>query len=402
MSKISFDMFELDPKTKSPDWYWNFNKPTFTDIDELLFERLADRLRENNEVRNEGETYEALVNPEEAKRNMLTTTVERDVLTLRVLDSWADIIKIPDLHKYPKLNLMAQLLWVSKFDLDGFNLYTPSYGEPEVGGTANMTAHMSHVPKERAFEHMGGIDNVIVPDFKNVGAYAKYLWVVKEIKNFLTKTGISLTVGASSCPDPAGVGIVIFGPERMKRIAKEDPDLFHKTLKIGYQYALNFSNALYEAGADYVWHCAHLNDVDYDSIKNYGYEKYSVDLYNATKIFAGPIGTLTPKHAEIFANFPTTGISLEDNVNFVEDMKILINHGVYATSILDTKVASGGTPEEINNEIKWKYKTARDLGRNEFNMTAEFKEFMIPMERVQLVLEALREGSRAFVQKTLQ
>lgn len=394
---MALEILEIDPKAGVPKWYWTWKNPEFDAEDELVLSHLAERIHENIEVRPEGERPEDLMMVG-AKRNIVTTTVERDILTIRVLDAWGDIMKASDFHISPKLNLIAQLMWISRFDLDGINLYTPSYGEVEFGGVASMTSHVSHVPKERALEYMGGIDNIKVPDFHKDGAYPKYLWVIKELKGFFRKYNLRLPLSASSCPDPAGCAIVLFGPERMKRIAKEDPELMHKALKLGYEYSLTFSRALYVAGADFVWHCAHLNDVDINSIKEYGYDQYNRDLYKKCQIFAGPIGKLSKDHAELFAGFDATGCSIEEKEDLLDDLKVFKEHRKYATSIVDINAAAQGSKNEIKQDILYRYKTATSLGVQAFNVTVEYRDYVVPMENVEYTIEQLKEIGRAFVQ----
>ena len=169
-------------------------------------------------------------------------------------------------------------------------------------------------------------------------------------------------------------------------------------LFFGYKYSLNFSRALYDAGADFVWHCAHLNDVDIKSIKEYGYDQYTRDLYKRCQIFAGPIGRLSKEHAELFAGFDATGCSIEEKEDFAEDLKVFKEHGVYATSIVDLQTAAEGPKEAIKQDILYKYKTATSFGIKAFNVTVEYRDFLVPMENVEYAIEQLKEIGRAFVQ----
>lgn len=396
---------EIDGKARTPDWYWKWEEPTFIPEEECFLERIANTIRENMEARPKGEKPSELMSAlmaGELPVRPITSVYGINIFS-KVLDCWDYIVKPLDLEKHYKLNLIAQLLWAARFDNDGIGLTPISYGDAEFGGTAVTTDEVG-VPILRtpAAENLEGIENVKVPNVYKDGFYPKYLWLTKTIRNFLDKYDLaeeqSLMVGS---PDPASGAMAILGFKEFLKATRENPDLAHKALKLGYESSLNFSKAVEASGADINVGCNNFHYVDPKLIKEYGYDKYHRKLYSERLILTGYGAHVPKEHVELAIDMGFQSFMLDLKEDLKESLKLLVDAGIFCASTVDFRTVLNGPNEAIRQDIIDRYRIADSLNTKNLGVMGSHFLYKTPLENILYTRDQLREIGRAFMKRKI-
>lgn len=257
MSKILTPRSIIDGQTKSPEWYWDWTPPEFSEEEELFLERLAMKIK-NNIAQEEMTPYDRLVAVDSGQvpdRVPLLSGEGETLANVRVMDCWSNSFKVIDMYRYPKLNLIAQLAWVATFGHDVITPYTLCYGEAEWGGKAKYLEDGSPVLEEPALKDPAAVDELVIPDPEKDGRYPAYLWLIRQIREWIEKYEIPILIEASICTGPVTTAGLLRGWKKLLLDMRRNTDLVHKLVEKTTEFTIRYGNAVKNAGADALYTC---------------------------------------------------------------------------------------------------------------------------------------------------
>lgn len=257
MSRILTPRTVVDGQAKTPGWYWDWTPPEFSEEEELFLERLAMKVKENA-AQEEMTPFDRLVAADSGKmpdRVPLFSGEGESLANVRVLDCWANALKVIDMYRYPKVNLIAQLAWIATFGHDAVTPYTLCYGEAEWGGKVKYLENGSPVLDEPALKDPAAVDELVIPDPKKDGRYPAYLWLVRQIREWVDKYEVPILIEASICTGPATTAGLLRGWKDLLIDMRRNTDLVHKLVQKTSDFTIRYGNAVVEAGAHALYTC---------------------------------------------------------------------------------------------------------------------------------------------------
>ena len=378
----------IDGQAKTPEWYWNWSPPEFSEEEELFMERMAMKVRSGiaGEAMTPIERMVAVTSGKTPDRVMLLSGGGGSLATVRVLDCWSQALKVIDLYRYPKLNFLAQLAWMAAFPQDAVSPYSLCYGEAEWGGKVKYLQDGPPILETPALKDPAALDELVIPDPTKDGRYPAYLWLVRQVRRWLDKYELPILLYASICTGPMSTAGLVRGWKNLMVDMRRNPNLVHKLVEKTAEFSTRYGNAVVEAGAQALYTC------------DEGMQFYPPSLFKELIPYLEGCNERIPvtnawwvegpnTHLEIMASAKgTKAVGQDTREDLEEAARIASEHGVMLqVSPTQGDILRSGTEADMEAEYRRLLGTLSKYGTN-FAIAA-FPDYYTPAENIRKWME---------------
>jgi len=274
----AYNEWEIYEKKQIPKWWWKFEPPTWSEEEQLFMERIMLKMHENiaKEKMTPMDRYWSTAYGIERDRSpVIGGNYSLATTASRMLDSFGVVIRPVDLHRYPKMHLIAASLGTARLATDIIFIYKITYGEAEYGGHVYAKLSSAPVCKSGGAQETGFLPKDIpfrtapflsfkMPDPKS-GALAIQLWQLGTIKEYLRKGGLwgIQPLMANTCVGPKATAGSALGPtlgiREIGLIYKRRPEWAHAMVREALKFCIAHNRLVRDGGSDIVFFCDGLN-----------------------------------------------------------------------------------------------------------------------------------------------
>jgi len=274
----AYKEWEIYEKKQIPDWWWKFEPPAWSEEELLFMERILLKMHENiaKEKMTPMDRYWSTAYGIERDRSpIIAGNYCLATSASRLLDSFGVVIKPIDLHRYPKLHLMASMLAPASFATDLIFIYKITYAEAEYGGHVYAKEASAPVCKKGGAQDTGFLTPDIpfrtapflsfkMPDPRG-GALGMQLWQLGSIKEYLRKAGLwgIQPLQANTCMGPMNTAGAALGPTlgigEIGILYRRRPEWVHAAFREALKFCIAHNRLVRDAGSDIVFFCDGLN-----------------------------------------------------------------------------------------------------------------------------------------------
>ena len=348
----------------------------WTQEEEAIIGRLCDKILANIEEdeMTPWERWKATVEGKERDRLLVDTTYHA-VYAVRALDSFANALRPLDAYLFPKINILANLALVARFNLDVMVFSNMLYAENMFGWDCRALEYGRPFPTGKPpIKSMEDLEGLEIGDAYVDSIYPQYLWSGRELRRIFKKHGLHnvLPLNVSACAEPlmtAALGMM--GQAQFMMATIKNPELAEACATLASGWCIDYATKLIKtAEPDILFMCGFYGCSPYKG------NEWMAELNAKVGKAVGPQCTCTwgwalngildqwmQAQLELGAIGPGgyVGIEASGDVTFEPMIDFLADNNLYGLASVPDKMVLEGPVSKIEEEVKRRceYMTAK-------------------------------------------